>query len=44
MRGLGDYFRLRSHISKVYDLHRYDAEKREALTRWEGKLMTTIGR
>jgi integrase len=29
-------------ISKVYDLHRYDREKREALERWEARVLSLI--
>ncbi len=30
-------------IHAVYDLHSYDAEKRDALLRWEGLLLNIIG-
>jgi integrase len=30
-------------IAAVYDRHRYDAEKRAALTRWEAKLLGIVG-
>jgi integrase len=30
-------------IAKVYDLHRYDAEKREALEKWERRLLEIVG-
>ena len=30
-------------ISRVYDRHSYDAEKRAALTRWEARLLTIVG-
>jgi integrase len=29
-------------ISAIYDRHRYDAEKRDALTRWEAKLLAIV--
>jgi integrase len=30
-------------VAKVYDLHRYDAEKREALMKWEARLLSIVG-
>ena len=33
-----------SGITAVYDRHSYDAEKREALARWAGKLDAILGR
>ena len=29
-------------IAAIYDLHRYDAEKRDALTRWEATLRSIV--
>jgi integrase len=29
-------------VAKVYDLHRYDAEKRAALEKWEAKLLSIV--
>jgi integrase len=29
-------------VAKVYDLHRYDAEKRAALEKWEAKLLAIL--
>jgi integrase len=31
-------------VAKVYDLHRYDAEKRAALEAWEKRLLAIVGR
>lgn len=33
-----------SAITAVYDRHSYDAEKRQALVRWAGKLEAILGR
>jgi integrase len=30
-------------IARVYDLHRFEAEKREAMQRWEAKLLSIVG-
>jgi integrase len=30
-------------VAKVYDLHRYDAEKRAALEKWEERLLSIVG-
>jgi integrase len=29
-------------VAKVYDLHRYDAEKRDALEKWEARLLSIV--
>ena len=31
-----------SGVHGVYDLHKYDAEKREALERWEARLLSIV--